>query len=90
MEVINQEEYEKQGSPKLGKGVTLSKLYVFQFNRLYNCLGSSIPGTLEVHIQHATNLGTNQNSYMMVTAYDDRGFSETRVTHHVENSGDPN
>ena len=25
----------------------------------------------------------------MVTAYDDHGFSETRVTHHVENSGDP-
>ena len=90
IEVINQEEYEKQGSPKLGRGMTLSKLDVFQLNRLYNCPGSGIPGALEVHIQHAKNLGTNQNSYVMVTAYDDHGFSETRVTRHVENSGDPN
>lgn len=53
IEVINQEEYEKQGSPGLSKGVTLSKLDILQLNRLYNCPGSGIPGTLEVNIQQA-------------------------------------
>ena len=36
IEIINQEEYEKQGNLNLGKGVTLSKLDVFQLNQLYN------------------------------------------------------
>ena len=87
IKVINQEEYEKQGSPVLGKAATLSKLDVV--HPRYNCPGSGIPGTLEVHVQQATNMDTNQDTYVMVTAYDNHGFSETRVTHYVENSANP-
>ena len=41
-----------------GKGVTLSKVNVFQLNRIYNCPGNGTHSYIKLKI------GTNQNSYV--------------------------
>ena len=81
--IIDHETYQRQGSPRVGFVQTLSKLDITQLNRLYNCPGSGIPGTLVVRIKKAENLLASQNFYVKVTAYDDNGQSNTQMTHHI-------
>ena len=90
LKIIDEEEYEKQGSPDVGDVPTLSKLDITQLNRLYNCPGSGIPGDLRVYIEKAENLPSGQDGYVMVTAYDDRGQSVTKATSHINNIANPN
>ena len=89
LEVTNQAEYERQGSPELGRVPTLSKSDVTQLNRLYNCPGSGVPGRLTVDIQMAQNLRPSDDAYVNVTAYDDSGRSETKSTARIDNTANP-
>ena len=89
LRVTNQQLYEQQGSPDLGRVPTLSKTDVAQLNRLYNCPGSGVPGDLSVVVQSAQNLPPRDDPYVMVTAYDDAGQSESRVTKYFNNTGNP-
>lgn len=89
LEVTNQTEYERQGSPDLGRVPTLSKSDVTQLNRLYNCPGSGVPGRLTVDIQMAQNLPPRDDPYVNVTAYDDSGQSVTKSTARFDNTGSP-
>ena len=90
LKIINEEEYEKQGRPYVGYAHTLSKLDVMQINRLYNCPGSGISGTLRVHVEKAENLWSRNDGYVEVTAYDDSGQSKTLKTNVIHNSANPN
>ena len=90
LKVIDEEEYEKQGRPYVGYAPTLSKLDVTQLNRLYNCPGSGIRGTLRVYVAKAENINPpSSDAFVMVTAYDDKGGSETKTTHYISDSADP-
>ena len=89
LRVTNQQLYEKQGSPDIGRLPTLSKSDVTQLNRLYNCQGSGVPGNLSVLIQSAQNLPPSNDPYVLVTAYDDAGQSESKVTKYFNDTGNP-
>ena len=89
LKVIDEDEYEKQGSPAIGDAPTLSKSDVTQLNRLYNCPGSGLPGNLEVYIERAENLLSGHDAYVIITAYDDQGRSRTKTTNYIRNEANP-
>ena len=89
LKITNQKEYIKQGKPELGRVPTLSKSDVTQLNRLYNCPGSGVPGKLTVKIEMAKNLPSRDDPYVLVTAYDDNGNSETQTTNYLLDEGNP-
>ena len=89
LDVANQTEYRRQGSPELGRVPTMSKSDAIQLNRLYNCPGSGVPGRLTVHIDRAENLPPSDDPYVRVTAYDDTGASVTKLTANFTNNGNP-
>ena len=90
LEISDRLEYERQGSPDVGRGRTLSKLDATQLNKLYNCTAkiSGVPGKLSVNIQYALkktsgrrhDLKKKGKYYVKVTAYDGHGTSETKIT----------
>ena len=89
IEVINEAEYIWQEQPSIGQRKALSKSDITQINRMYNCPGSGVPGTLQVFIENATNLIAGGSStenlgvYVQVTAIDDRESSVPKVTQNV-------
>ena len=85
LRVINQSEYERQGRPRLGQREGLSKSDVRQLNRMYNCPGSGVRGTLEIFVKHGfgwteDDWETYDANYVNITAVDDRGERDTRIT----------
>ena len=89
LSVINEAEYEKQGSPNLGRVPTASMFDIKQLNRLYNCPGSGIPGSLTVDIQKAENLPPKDDPYVLVTASDDGGLVVTKRTFYFNDTANP-
>ena len=83
IEVTNEAAYIWQGRPKIGGRTSMSESDITQLNRMYNCPGSGVPGTLQVLIKNATNLnagGVNHRMYVLVTAVDDQGANVTKTT----------
>ena len=77
IEVTNEAAYIWQGRPKVGQREGLSDSDITQLNRMYNCPGSGVPGSLQVLIKNTTNLitdGGNHRMYVLVTAVDDQGY----------------
>ena len=89
LSIINEADYEKQGSPNLGHVPTASHFDIKQLNRLYNCPGSGVPGSLSVDIQKAENLPPRDDPYVLVTAYDDGGLVVTKRTFYFNDTGNP-
>ena len=89
LEVTNQQEYERQGSPDLGRVPTMSKSDVTQINRLYNCPGTGVAGDLTLRILRAQNIPSVDDPYVRVTAYDDKGQSQTMTTAYFNNTANP-
>ena len=83
--IVNEEEYERQGRPLHSRISTMSKKDATQINRLYNCPGSGVPGTLVIYLDDAENLPSNGDAVVAVTAYDDQGQSETKRTNYTRN-----
>ena len=83
IEVTNKAAYIWQGRPKVGQREGLSDSDITQLNRMYNCPGSGVPGSLQVLIKNTTNLitdGGNHRMYVLVTAVDDQGSNVTKTT----------
>ena len=89
LDIKNNEEYQKQGQPNLGRVPTLSKSDVMQLRRNYNCPGSGSPGNLAVYVQLGENLPVKTDAYVKMIAYDDSGFSDEKVTEYIEDTGNP-
>ena len=85
LKVINQSEYDRQGRPRLGQRDGLSKSDVRQLNRMYNCPGSGVRGTLEIFVKHGfgwteEDRRTYDANYVNITAVDDRGERDTKIS----------
>ena len=83
IEVTNEAAYIWQGRPKIGQRNGLSDSDITQLNRMYNCPGSGVSGSLQVLIKNTTNLNTNGGNnrmYVLVTAVDDQGTNVTKTT----------
>ena len=85
--MINATEYDRQGQPKIGQREGLSKSDIIQLNRMYNCQGSGVKGTLEVFIRATSNVhgsSSYADRYVKVVAVDDRGVRDTHITRYLE------
>ena len=73
IEVINEAEYILQGRPKIVQRWGLSDSDITQINRMYNCPGSGVPGSLQALIRNATNLNTDgENQLTNICPHDCR------------------
>ena len=88
--IINQDEYEKQGKPVRLGSIVPSTRDLIKLNRQYNCPESGIPGDLVVYINDTGNLPRNKIIYINVTAYDDSRQSVTMVTPDINTTNESN
>ncbi len=95
IEVVNKEEYFKQGSPKLGERRELSEGDILKVNRLYACArpGSGKCEKLQVTIGGIQQLKTNDgiSHRVEIIAVNDEGEAETLSTSNIvydEGEGD--
>lgn len=72
-EVRYTEEYERQGTPKLGQRSELSSGDILRVNRLYHCPGEGPAGILRVEIGNAEQLTILKEPRVTVTAVDTLG-----------------
>ena len=97
IEVNNNTEYIRQGSPTLGSATKtqLSNTDATQLKRMYNCPGSGVGGILKVYIRNGVGLPDKDilfgysDPYVKVTAVDDSGSSVTYSTRHIQEDHSP-
>ena len=96
IEVTNQGEYTRQGSPEFGQLTGLSQRDILRLNRLYNCPAAQERGELRVYVRNASAVpySESSNSYKtglqaVVTARDGCGRSVTKSTRTVINTQNP-
>lgn len=81
IDVINEAEYMRQGSPPLGQRNNLSQSDITQMNHLYSCPGPGEPGFLVLFIRYATNIGNgNDDLYVRITAVSSSGTNYRKET----------
>ena len=97
--VTNNVEYNLQGNPDLGSHTKtrFSNTDATQLNRMYNCPGSGIPGILKVYEKYDRGLpdcdgwfAGDSDSYIRVTAVDDRSQQTTQRTQYIQGNENPN
>ena len=81
--MINTAEYVCQGQPKIGQRNHMSNSDIVQLNRMYNCLGSGVAGTLLVYVKNGHRLIDHYGDimYVNITAVDDRKQHVTQTIH---------
>ena len=94
VDVNNTSEYERQGSPNIGRERHLSINDIEQTNRLYSCPMPGEQGTLAVYIQYGENLEntdttSDANPYVRVTAVSSTGEKEDKKTMTQRNNLNP-
>ena len=97
IEVNNNTEYIRQGSPTLGSHTKtqLSNTDATQLKRMYNCPGSGVAGILKVYIRNGVGLPDKDilfgysDPYVKVTAVDDSGSRVTYSTRHIQEDHSP-
>ena len=91
IDVINETEYIRQGSPTLGQRLILSDHDITQMNRLYSCPGPDEPGFLVLFIRYATNVSNgHQDLYVRITAVNSRGTIYRKETSTKYDTANPN
>ena len=92
IEIINQEEYEQQGSPSIGQRENLSPGDIFQLNRMYDCLPTSRRGDLKIIMREASDVSgyfAESELYALVTATDESGQKLSRFTSGIPSTRSP-
>lgn len=91
IDVINETEYIRQGSPTLGQRHILSESDITQMNHLYSCPGPGEPGFLILFIRYATNVSNgHQDLYVRITAVNSRGTIYRKETSTKYDTANPN
>ena len=96
IEVTDQDEHTRQGSPELGQLTGLSQRDILRLNRMYNCPVAQGRWELRVYVTNATGVPYSELSnshltglYASVTAKDECGRSVTKSTSTVTDTQNP-